>query len=459
MAYILFIEPDETLFASMEHFFSANGHEIAGCDDPIKAEELIESQVFDVIITAVPDRAGDLEYLLSIKREHNASALLIVSYDVETVDLAVQAVKEGAFDLIKRPYRIAELYVKIERAIEIRRLRFEAQSLRGERKLIYKTDDFIGVSPEFRDVLYLVEKIARTNSTVLITGETGTGKELIAGTIHYNSSRASGPYVKVNCASLSDALLESELFGHERGAFTGAENQRIGRFEHADGGSILLDEIGDISLRTQVKILRVLQEKELERVGSNRPISVDLRIIAATNRNLESMVADGSFREDLFYRLNVVRVDVPPLKSRRSDILPLAAFFLRKYTGDINKDVRDFDAGAVESLAAYNWPGNIRELENRIERAIIMTDGTIITSADLGFTATESPSLSGRLKLDLPDDGISLEEIEMQVILQALERRGWVQKDAAELLRLSRRALNYKIDKYGITHPSWRKHV
>ena len=332
-------------------------------------------------------------------------------------------------------------------------------SLRGERKLIYKTNDFIAHSPKIKEVLAKVDKVANGDSTVIITGETGTGKELIAGTIHYNSRRAQKAFVRVNCAALPETLLESELFGHEKGAFTGAEKQRIGRFEQADGGSILLDEIGDVSLQTQVKILRVIQEKEFERVGSNRPIRADVRILSATNRNLESMIGDHAFREDLYYRLNVIKIHVPPLRERREDILPLAGFFLRKFSGDINKDIGDFEPPAVQDLLEYRWPGNIRELENTIDRAVTMADGSRITRDDLGLPAPRRQEQIDVLDIDIPSCGLDLEAVEKMLILKALDKAGWIQKDAAHILHISARALNYKINKYNIAYHSWKTHT
>ncbi|MBT3273897.1 MAG: sigma-54-dependent Fis family transcriptional regulator [Spirochaetales bacterium] len=459
MATLLEIESDKETADRVDHFFSGNGHQVSSVSNLDEADTALQENVFDVIICDVlPENRSFLD-LLALKSEHNPSSILIVTYDLANIDAAVQAIREGAFDLIQRPFRIAELYIKVEKAIEIKRLQREAQNLRGERKLIYRTGDYIAHSPKIREVLRIVEKVARTDSSVIITGETGTGKELIAGTLHYNSERSDRAFVKVSCAALPDALLESELFGHEKGAFTGAERLRVGRFEQADGGSILLDEIGDVSLLTQVKILRVLQERELERLGSNRTIRVDIRFIAATNRNLEQMIEDGDFRKDLYYRLNVVTIRIPPLRERRQDILPLASFFLRKYSGDINKTIEDFDPAAARLLMDYDWPGNIRELENSIERAVIMTESSTITRADLHLTKHMKVNGSLDLSGGFPEQGINLEQVEHQLIIKALENSDWIQKDAAALLQLTPRALNYKIKKHNITHNSWKTHT
>lgn len=457
MASLLIVESDTETADRVAHFFTGNGHEVVGVRDFESAGEKIKERVFDVIICDAIRKKNTLSNLLFLISEYNPGSLLIVAYDVASVDAAVQAAREGAFDLIQRPFRLAELYIKVEKAIEIKRLQQEAQNLRGERNLIYRTNDMVAYSPEIRAVLRTVNKVAATDSSVIIRGETGTGKELIAGAIHYNSRRAERAFVKVNCAALPDTLLESELFGHEKGAFTGAEKLRIGRFEQADGGSILLDEIGDVPLQTQVKILRVLQERELARLGSSRTLRVDVRFIAATNKNLEEMIEECEFRKDLYYRLNVVTINLPPLRDRRRDILPLAHYFLLKYSGDINKNILDFEPKAAELLMDYDWPGNIRELQNCIERAVIMAEGEWISRSDLSLPSGRSEEEeSMNFANGFPPGGISLDEVEKNLIFKALECSNWVQKDAAALLQLSPRSLNYKIQKHNITHESWK---
>jgi transcriptional regulator with GAF, ATPase, and Fis domain len=297
---------------------------------------------------------------------------------------------------------------------------------------------------------------------VLIKGETGTGKELIAGAIHHNSHRANRAFVKVNCAALQENLLESELFGHEKGAFTSADKQRIGRFEQADGGTLFLDEIGDMSASTQAKILRVLQEHEFERLGGTRTLRVDVRIIAATNRNLTQMVQEGRFREDLFYRLNVVSVETPPLRDRKDDIGALADFFIKKFAAELKKKVEGVHADALKVLMRHNWPGNIRELENVIERAVLLADGGQVGVADLQIGEQSTPAAAGgdrALAVKIPPTGIPLEEIERQAVVEALRMSNWVQKDAAELLGISPRVMNYKIKILSIEIPRSRRQV
>jgi transcriptional regulator with GAF, ATPase, and Fis domain len=301
--------------------------------------------------------------------------------------------------------------------------------------------------------------VAKSNTTVLIRGETGTGKELIAGAIHHNSHRAGRNFVKVNCAALPETLLESELFGHEKGAFTGADRQRIGRFEQADGGSLFLDEVGDMSAAIQAKILRVLQEHEFERLGGTRTQKVDVRLIAATNRDLSQMVASGQFREDLYYRLNVVSVEMPPLRERKEDIIALAMFFVKKFAGELKKKCDGLDPEAQKMLLRYNWPGNIRELENAIERAMLLADGSLIATDDLrlGEAATSGVPREAASIVKIPPTGIALEEIERLALVEALKMSNWVQKDAAELLSISPRVMNYKIKTLGIEFPRGRR--
>jgi Nif-specific regulatory protein len=349
--------------------------------------------------------------------------------------------------------------VKIEKALEVRRLKHELEYLRGTTQDIYNFDRIIGSSPPLQHVLGMVKKVAKSNTTVLIRGETGTGKELIAGAIHHNSLRTSRNFVKVNCAALQENLLESELFGHEKGAFTGADKQRIGRFEQADGGTLFLDEIGDMSPSTQAKILRVLQEHEFERLGGTRTLRVDVRLIAATNRDLQGMVQTGQFREDLYYRLNVVSIEMPPLRERKDDIVPLADAFIRRFAGELKKKMEGLDPDAQKLLLRYNWPGNIRELENTIERAMLMADGRAIAAADLrlGEVSTVGTNRDHAPIVKIPPTGIPLEDIERNAIIEALKMSNWVQKDAAELLSISPRVMNYKIKTLGVEFPRGRR--
>jgi transcriptional regulator with GAF, ATPase, and Fis domain len=305
-----------------------------------------------------------------------------------------------------------------------------------------------------REVFRVIDKVAASNATVLIQGETGTGKERVAETIHLASTRRDGPFVRMNCASLPDNLLESELFGHEKGAFTGADQMRIGRFELANDGTLFLDEVGNMSASTQAKVLRAIQNQEFERLGGSRTIKVDVRIIAATNVNLEQAIKEGRFREDLYYRLNVVNIPIPPLRERREDIQPLADHFLKHFSTELSRSVKSFSPEAVKALQEYRWPGNVRELENSIERAVLMCEGDQIRPQDLTLMDREHTlGMTPQLALEL----LNLEALEKTAILEALKRSNWVQKEAAKLLGVSSRVMNYKVHKFGITHDRWSK--
>ncbi len=364
------------------------------------------------------------------------------------VEQVIEATRRGAADFIHQPSGAEEVLSRISNSIENRRMRKEIDFLRHTQPLIYRVDDIVGVSPPMKQVFSLLRKVAPTDATVLIVGETGTGKELIAGAIHFNSPRTKSSFVKVNCAALPENLLESELFGHEKGAFTGAHRQRVGRFEQADAGTIFLDEIGDMGASTQAKILRVLQEHQFERLGGTQTIDVDVRVIAATNKDLSDLMNSGQFREDLFYRLNVVTMELAPLRDRLEDIEPLVNFFLKKYAGQINNRISGVSSPAMRMLEDYHWPGNIRQLQNVIERAVIMCDGTKIMPEHIALYDRRPPKR--REILEIPEGGIKLMEVERLLIIQALERTGWIQKNAAKLLGISPRVINYKIRKHKI---------
>jgi len=332
------------------------------------------------------------------------------------------------------------------------------QILRSQSSQALEHNNIVGSSPQIRKIFEIIKKIARSNASILITGETGTGKELIASLAHYNSLRAKQSLVKVNCAALQENLLESELFGHEKGAFTSADRQRIGRFEQANGGTLFLDEIGDMSASTQAKVLRVLQEQEFERLGGMKTIKVDVRIIAATNKNLKEAIANNTFREDLYYRLNTVGIETPALRERKEDVLPLANFFAKKYSDELKKTISGFSPQAVKYLTRHNWPGNIRELQNTIERAVLMAESNLIGVEDLTLNATKGDASSiDALGIKIPPSGIKLDDLERNTIIEALKMTNWVQKDAAELLGVSRRVLNYKVKIHNINHDRWRR--
>ncbi|RJP17226.1 MAG: sigma-54-dependent Fis family transcriptional regulator [Candidatus Abyssobacteria bacterium SURF_5] len=399
---------------------------------------LLEVQRFD---------SASREFLRDYLQQSPQSLLIPVSPNAP-LDEAMEAIRAGAADFIHEPADAALIKSRIERCLENRRMKNEINFLRHTQPHIYKFDDIVGVSAAMKKVFALLNRVSPTDATVLILGETGTGKELIAGAIHFNSPRAKNSFVRVNCAALPENLLESELFGHEKGAFTGAHRQRVGRFEQADSGTIFLDEIGDMGASTQAKILRVLQEHQFERLGGTQTISVDVRVIAATNKDLSQLMNEGKFRDDLFYRLNVVTIELAPLRERTEDVEPLVNFFLKKYAGQINNQVNGVSAAALKTLKEYHWPGNIRQLQNVIERAVIMCEGNKVQPEHIALYDKKPPQKKDIL--NIPDGGVKLEEVERQLICQALERAGWVQKNAAKLLGISPRVINYKIKKHDI---------
>src|SRR6187399_2381302 len=455
MGRILIADDHESLRRGLAQALSEGAHDVEEAPNGNAAIERIHESAFDVIVSDL--RMGGstgLEVLKTAKTLHpNCAVILMTAFG--SVSTAVEAMKAGAFDYVQKPFEIEEMEVKIAKALEMRRMQHQIDYLRHAQGDIYDFDRIIGSSGALEKVLGVVRKVAKSNTTVLVRGETGTGKELIAGAIHHNSHRAARNFIKVNCAALQENLLESELFGHEKGAFTGADKQRIGRFEQADGGTLFLDEIGDMSPSTQAKILRVLQEHEFERLGGTRTLRVDVRLIAATNRDLPTMVAAGQFREDLYYRLNVVTIEMPPLRERKDDIAALATFFINRFAGELKKKIDGLSPDALKLLMRYHWPGNIRELENAIERAMLLADGAHISADDLrlGETGTLGTSRDSQSVIKIPPTGIALEEIERMALIEALKMSNWVQKDAAELLAISPRVMNYKIKTLGIDFP------
>jgi two-component system response regulator AtoC len=457
MGRILVADDHDSLRRGIVRALSEAKHEVDEAPNGNVAIERLHEGQYDVILSDLKMGGSDgLEVLKTAKAMHPTTAVILMTA-FGSIHTAVEAMKFGAFDFVQKPFEIEEMELKVEKAIEHRRLKHEIEYLRHTQQDIYDFDRIVGASGALQSVLAVVKKVAKSNTTVLIRGETGTGKELIAGAIHHNSLRNTRNFVKVNCAALQENLLESELFGHEKGAFTGADKQRVGRFEQADGGTLFLDEIGDMSANTQAKILRVLQEHEFERLGGTRTIKVDVRLVAATNRDLPEMVGRGAFREDLYYRLNVVTIGMPPLRERKDDIVPLATWFIRRFSSELKKKLDGFDPEAQKMLMRYNWPGNIRELENAVERAALLAEGLTIRAEDLrlGDVGNSSPT-EPSMAVKIPPTGIALEEIERQALVEALKMSNWVQKDAAELLAISPRVMNYKIKTLGIEMPRRR---
>ena len=456
MKKILIVEDEPGLREGMVTAFQDRGWKVAAAASAEEAFEALEREVFDIIVTdfKMPGASG----LDVIKRSKmlNEGTLVLMMTAHGTVESEVEAMKAGAYDYVLKPFDLEELEMKVDRGLEYRRLLVKVQVF--DRAVVVPCfENIVGESPRMKEIFRMIAKVARSNASVLVLGETGVGKELVATALHRNSSRENQPFVKMNCAALHENLLESELFGHERGAFTGADRRRIGRFELANGGTLFLDEIGNMSLSTQAKVLRVLQEREFERLGGTATIKVDVRLIAATNLNLEAAIADGEFREDLYYRLNVVSIQVPPLRERREDIIPLARHFIDESATDLKKDVRGIDPGGVRMLKRYSWPGNIRELKNCLERAVLMCEMSFIREEDLSLRTEYDGTGSGAAQLRLPPDGIQLDELEKQAILEALRINSWIQKDAAKFPGISSRVMNYKVAKYEIKNPRWSK--
>jgi DNA-binding NtrC family response regulator len=443
---ILIVDDEANARTALAELLRDEGYAVETAADGFKALPKLDEFTPDLVVTdlKMPGLTG-LE-LMGKVRERDPEAVVIVMTAFGAVDTAVQAMKQGAADYLTKPVNVDELSLVLKRELERKRLRAEAGQLRERLSERRRIDNIIGTSPPMQQVFDTVLQVAPSRASVLLTGESGTGKELIAAAIHEHSPRAKGPFVKLHCAALAESLLESELFGHERGAFTGAVGRREGRFEQADGGTIFLDEIGEISPSTQVKLLRFLQEHEFERVGGNTTIKVDVRIVAATNRNLMQRVREGHFREDLYYRLNVVSIEMPSLRQRPSDIPLLASHFLQKYGRENGKPVDGFTDDALAHLANYDWPGNVRELENAIERAVVVCKKTRVGVEDLTAAvaaATHRPNGMPAIP------GATMEEIERYAILKTLEQTGGSTSRAAEMLGISPRTIQYRLQQYG----------
>jgi len=452
---ILIIEDDASICYFLHEFLQAEGYQVACAMDGEQGIALIRNETYDIVLTDLRlPKADGLEVLKEIKN-NVSNSIGIVMTGFGSIDTAVQAMKLGAFDYITKPVDVKELRITLNRALEHRRLQRENFLLRRQLKDKYQFKNLLGNSEEMLKVFRIIEKIADTDSTILIFGESGTGKELVARSIHYNSERKDKPFVPVNCGAIPENLLESELFGHEKGAFTGASKTRIGRFEKANGGTIFLDEVGDMSAILQTKILRVLQEREFERVGGQRTIKVDVRVIAATHRDLEEEITKGNFREDLYYRLNVIPVKIPPLRARKSDIPILIKHFLKNLSKKKGHLVEGISNKAMEILINYHWPGNVRELENLIERLVILNGKGVIEKEDLPAAITRLSPKEDNTNVTLPETGIDLNttvnQLEKELIIQALDKSNWVKNKAAKLLHLKRTTLVEKMKKNNIS--------
>jgi DNA-binding NtrC family response regulator len=446
---ILLADDEEKILKRLGRALRDEGHEVVEASSAREAQRQLAERPFDLFVVdnVMPGVTG-LELIREVATLADAERPQVVMMTAHgSTQIVREAFKLGVEDFLEKPFEIDELLALARRAVRSRRLQTEKQYLISERAAEFNQYGLVGRSKAMQEVVRRAALVAETKSTVLITGETGTGKEMVARLIHHRSAQRDMPLIKVNCAAIPETLLESELFGHVRGAFTGATMTKRGKFALADGGSIFLDEIGTMSPAIQSKLLRVLQEREFEPLGSERTQKVDLRVIAATNRDLKQMVGDGKFQEDLYYRLNVIPIEIPPLRERPDDIPLLTEHFVEKHRQRTGKRIDRVDEGVVEALQRYDWPGNVRELENTIERAVVLATGPVLTAASVSMVGATAPSTSGLPSMRLHQN---LEWVERETIRRALDQAGGVKKDAAELMGISQRALSYYLAKYRI---------
>ena len=451
---LLIADDDESLRRVLEFQLREAGYQVLTAPDGLAALDIFTNQDIACLITdlRMPQLSG-LELLRRVNAANHETPVIVITAfgDVET---AVEAMRGGAFDFITKPFNREQILLTLEKALRFGRAIAENRQLRRLVHESFRLENVVASSPRMKSVLDAVEKVARTDATVLLTGESGTGKELIAKGIHFNGARADKPFIPVNCAALPETLIEAELFGYKRGAFTGAHADSKGKFEEASGGTLFLDEISALPPALQPHLLRVLQEQEIVRLGESAPRKIDVRIIAATNRNLGTMVSDGQFREDLYYRLAVVPIDLPPLRERREDIPLLAEHFLRQTRQRHGNGALSLDRQTFAALSGYSFPGNVRELENLIERLVVLADGDTITPDDLPNNIRQPPAHAANVLLELPPGGLSLENVERAIIQQALAMHGGNQTHTARYLDITRSALIYRMQKHGLNEGS-----
>jgi DNA-binding NtrC family response regulator len=459
---ILIVDDDNAFRIATVALLEDSGFSVQVASSAAEAQRIFENQTFDVVLTdLVMEGMNGIELLKWIKERSPETPVMMIT-GLASVKTAVEAIRLGAYDYITKPCDNDELVIKVRRVLEDRKKDREIRQLREELRGSFSFSNIVSQNDLMKQVFKSVRQVADTDATVLVLGETGTGKEMLAKSIHFNSSRKAKPFIVITCSALSESLLESELFGHEKGAFTGAQRLRVGKFEDANGGTVFLDEIGDIPLHLQTKLLRVLQEKEVERVGGNRPIPVDVRVIAATNKDLAGMATSGQFREDLFYRLNVFPIHLPSLRQRLDDIPLLADYFVRKHAELAGGRVIGVAPSVLSSLGGYHWPGNVRELENVIKRALIKTEGTVITSIELQQVSPDgrtpsvpSPAISGKTRFKDYMKTI-VQNAESIYLIEMLERHQGNVKMVAELMDIDRKTVYKKIEEYGIDLAKYR---
>jgi DNA-binding NtrC family response regulator len=449
---ILIVEDEAKMRRLLELQLGDEGFVAQSAPDAEAGVQMLGKQPYDLIVTdfKLPGMSG-LEFLQAVRRtDANVPVIIMTAYG--TVESAVEAMKAGANDYVLKPFSLAELVLVIRKELGAQQLREENRTLREALGVKYKYDNIVADSKKMQAVLALVERVARSNATVLIGGESGVGKDLVARAIHQHSQRAAGPFVKINSTAIPETLLESELFGYEKGAFSGATTSKPGKFELADKGTLFLDEIGDVPPAIQVKLLRVLQEREFERLGGTKTLKVDVRLIAATNRDLRAALEEGTFREDLYYRLNVVAIDIPPLRDRKEDVPGLVNFFLQKFAREMEKPAHTMTPQAMKLLVDFHWPGNVREVENVIQRAVTLSSGPALDVGDIQLDVPVARSNSGGSSHVLPT-GMTLDQWEEEAIREALRQANGNKSQAARALGLSRNALRYRLSKMGVPDP------
>ena len=453
---ILVVDDEESIREFLEIMLKKEGYEVTLAEDGQKAKDLLSKKTFDMIISdlQMPHVTG-IELLKHVKDSYPDTVFMLITA-FGTTETAVEAMKMGAYDYLTKPFKIDEVRMNIQNALRSRNLEVENRSLKKELVKEYSFQNMVGNSPAMHSIFDMVKRVSQTPTNVLITGESGTGKEVVAKAIHYNGPLKDKPFVTVNCGAIPENLMESEMFGHKKGSFTGAVADKAGLFEVADGGTLFLDEVGELPLTIQVKLLRAIQERVIRRVGSTDDMKVDVRIIAATNRNLEEMVAKGGFRQDLFYRLNVINIKTPSLRERREDIPLLANHFLKKYNDRLTKNIGAISTEAMEILKKYDYPGNVRELENLIERTVALEGGATILPESLPpmVNTSSGRKMASSNEIEIGDDGVDLDkvmgQIEKELLVKAIHAAGGVKKRAAKLLHISFRSMRYRIEKYNL---------
>ena len=453
---ILVVDDEESIREFLEIMLKKEGFEVSLAEDGARAKEMIQKKSYDMVISdlQMPNMNG-IELLKFVKDSAPDTVFMMITA-FGTTETAVEAMKMGAYDYITKPFKIDEVRLNINNALKSRNLEVENRSLKKELVKEYSFQNIIGNSQAMHSIYDLIKRVSQAPTNILVTGESGTGKEVVAKAIHYNGPLKDRPFVTINCGAIPENLMESEMFGHKKGSFTGAVTDKSGLFEVADGGSLFLDEVGELPITIQVKLLRAIQERIIRRVGATEDMKVDVRIIAATNRNLEEMVQKGTFRQDLFYRLNVINIKTPPLRDRKEDIPILAQHFLKKYNDKLSKNIGGISVEAMEILKKYDYPGNVRELENMIERTVALEGGQTILPESLPpmVNTTSGRKMASSHEIEVTNDGVDLDkvmgQIEKELLIKAIHTAGGVKKKAAKLLNITFRSMRYRVEKYNL---------